>query len=713
MGYTKIIYILTSIFILTFSSFAQKKPHELPSIPGLPDPMMLRNETPVETLDQWENQKEWIKDNLQKYFLGYMPPIPRKVKSEIIEVRFNNNVRIEVIQLRFGRDFKAKMTIELYFPPGPEGKLPVLMTQWNHKGWIGVGLRRGYIGCLYAAADARDETQNYGELYPEYNFARLMQRAWGATAVITYLYTREEINKEKIAVTGHSRNGKQALYAAAFDERIDAVIPSSSGFGGVRAARHCDRRFTSHTMNRTMMDFPHWWIPELKEFYGHEDRLPVDMNSLLSLVAPRSCLLNAGIFDLYGDSWGLEKTYHSAKKVYDFLEKPNAIQIRQPPIRHNTHARDIEDFFDFLDARFELNNYPPFKELYHNYSFEKWEENNKQIDRSSVTKTDISKIENPDEADISKIKQNVTWLLGDALPGISYRFQRDLTPGTKEDNLASIIRKNETIGNANRIRISPYSSMGDQLYADFYYPDTGNKKYPVVIYLHEYAYAEGYGKTSYPGFEMNDYINDLVNAGFAVLAFDMIGFGTRQAEATRFYQRYTEWSFMGKMVEDVKAAINVVYDLPVADSTKIILSGYSLGATVAIFTSVLDERVSDIVIADPFTPFRSQDKSIEGIEHFYEYTGLIPRLGLYKKNEMEIPVDLQEMLVASDAEISVLINEKSRHINAGTLKSNLQNAAKHKNIHADFLPQISQFSGSERLRLIEMIRTFHLNHSTK
>jgi len=702
----------TLTLILNFiimASFAQKKPSELPSIPWLPDPMMLKNETPIETAEQWQEQKEWVRKQLQEYYLGTMPPIPEEVKSEVLEIRHEGDVKIETVELQFGRDYKAKMTVELYFPPDTEEKLPVLMTQWNHKGWLGIALRRGYMGCLYAGADAKDDTENYGELYPDYNFARLMQRAWGATAVVTYLYSRKEVDTDKIAITGHSRNGKQSLYAAAFDERIDAVVPSSSGFGGVRAARHSDRRYAPHTMQRTMIDFPDWWIPELQQFYGHEDRLPVDMNSLLAIVAPRPCLLTAGIFDLFGDSWGLEKSYHSAKKAYDFHGKPESIQIRQRPVRHNTHARDIENFLDFLDAQFNRKQYPPFEDLLHPYSFENWKENNKNLQNASVEKADISETEKLSPEDIALIRQNVSWLLGDVRPGISYHLERSLSPGTKEDNLAAIFRTRQTIGKANRIRISPYASIGDQLYADFYYPYTGKDEYPVVIFLHEYTYAEGYGKTSWSFAEMNDYIHDLTEAGFAVLAYDMIGFGTRQHEATRFYQRYPGWSLMGKMVEDVKAAIDVAYDLPVVDTEHVILSGYSLGATVSVFAAVADERVTGLAVLDPFTPFRSNDKTIEGIGKFYKHKGLIPRLGLYAKSETDIPVDLQEMLVASDAGKSVVINERSRHFDLETLRQQLNNASKHTDLHVEYLSRISQFGGNERQKLIEMIKDFHMN----
>ena len=89
-------------------------------------------------------------------------------------------------------------------------------------------MRRGYVGCLYAGADSKDDTEEYWEIWAgKYDFTRLMRRAFGASRAIDYLYTLPFVDKDKIGMTGHSRNGDQSYIAAAFDERITAVIPSS------------------------------------------------------------------------------------------------------------------------------------------------------------------------------------------------------------------------------------------------------------------------------------------------------------------------------------------------------------------------------------------------------------------------------------------------------------------------------------------------------
>lgn len=57
---------------------------------------------------------------------------------------------------------------------------------------------------------------------------------WGVSRIIDSLEQTPQagINVGRIAVTGCSRNGKGALMAGAFDERIALTIPQESGSGG-------------------------------------------------------------------------------------------------------------------------------------------------------------------------------------------------------------------------------------------------------------------------------------------------------------------------------------------------------------------------------------------------------------------------------------------------------------------------------------------------
>ncbi len=75
----------------------------------------------------------------------------------------------------------------------------------------------------------------------------------------------------------------------------------------------------------------------------------------------------------------------------------------------------------------------------------------------------------------------------------------------------------------------------------------------------------------------------LVHAGYAVLAYDQSGNGSRETEAGPFYDRYPHWSQMGRMVEDARAAVDALSKEPLVDASRISLFGYSIGGTVGLY----------------------------------------------------------------------------------------------------------------------------------
>ena len=155
------------------------------------------------------------------------------------------------------------------------------------------------------------------------------------------------------------------------------------------------------------------------------------------------------------------------------------------------------------------------------------------------------------------------------------------------------------------------------------------------------------------GFEGADYRLDqrpsfpsLVRRGFAVLAFDQIGFGSRVLDAREFYTRYPKWSLMGKMVSDTRAAIDSLTQVDKIDPQRIYLMGYSLGAKVGLLTAALDERVRGLAAVAGFDPLRldTPDRGVEGIRHYSHLHGLMPRLGFFINAESRLPLDFDAAL---------------------------------------------------------------------
>jgi pimeloyl-ACP methyl ester carboxylesterase len=171
----------------------------------------------------------------------------------------------------------------------------------------------------------------------------------------------------------------------------------------------------------------------------------------------------------------------------------------------------------------------------------------------------------------------------------------------------------------------------------YYRADTPEgAKLPTVVWLHGFSYPLGY---------MWVYHNDLhpilalARAGYAVLAFDQSGFGSRLAETGPFYDRYPHWSHMGRMVEDVRAALDMLEKDSLVDPKHIYTFGYSMGATVGLYSAALDARIAGVVSICGFTPMRTSD-----ITRYSHERDLMPRLGFFAGHESQIPYDFHEVL---------------------------------------------------------------------
>jgi len=152
---------------------------QMPSIPFLPEPLLLNKDgidIAIITKKQWQEKREWIKKEFQYWTSGTVPPAPKTFETNILSDKMEGGTHIQMIELRFGPENKARMTLELMIPEG-KGSFPVYLTQWSHRNWAQLAVRRGYIGCVYAAADDKDDTQAYQALYPSFDFSALMRRA--------------------------------------------------------------------------------------------------------------------------------------------------------------------------------------------------------------------------------------------------------------------------------------------------------------------------------------------------------------------------------------------------------------------------------------------------------------------------------------------------------------------------------------------------------
>lgn len=185
---------------------------------------------------------------------------------------------------------------------------------------------------------------------------------WGASRALDYLETDPKVDAKRVAIVGHSRGGKAALWAAAEDERFAAVFPNAAGCGGPAIAR---RRF-GERIGMINARFPHWFCDNFKRYDDREDDLPFDQHALVALVAPRAVYMAGGSQDLWLDPRGCYLALAAASPVYGLFDQPPVSESTMPDTGeqlivgnrgyhmraggHDLTAFDWAKFTDFTDT---------------------------------------------------------------------------------------------------------------------------------------------------------------------------------------------------------------------------------------------------------------------------------------------------------------------------------------------------------------------------
>ncbi len=600
-----------------------------------------------------------------------------------------------MVDLHYGPQSQITTRVTLNIPPG-KGPFPVMIAGTPDM------TNRGYISCTFPGSV--DAPPDVGKYYPDATWGSMAKMAWVTQMVVDFLDTVPEVDKAHIAITGYSRNGKMALITTVLDERIAACVAGSTGVGGVYTWRDSSERNGSESIESTTRSYAIWFTQSLRFFTGREDRLPVDGNLLIAACAPRACLVLWGDNDEVSQSWGMEHSVKSGATAYAFLGKPDAVGTMHIPGYHG--ANDLNRTFDFLNFQFGRSTDKWHNDIVLPWNYDQWHAQVKSpvSDPGPAATSALDGVTTLADWDKKKpdILSAVNTMLGSNTPGTlanpfplpklndpsqpaagargGAAFGRGgagglagrggaaapggaapdaAAPGApsptrtlSEDIRAKAVGPSygwpqQQAATVTSRKFSFTGSDGKTIVADLYTPKSApaGTKLPVVIWEHGYFYSLGYS------WVYNSYVHPilaLANSGYAVLAFDHSGFGSRISEAAPFYNKYPQWSQLGHMIADTEAAIDALGKDDTVDAQHLYLYGFSMGGNVALYTAALDPRVKGVVAISAFTPMRTDtaDKGTGGIARLFRDKDLLPNLGIYEGHEASIPYDYDDLIAA-------------------------------------------------------------------
>jgi len=308
-------------------------------------------EHPVTSRQDWSKRRAHIVADMESV-MGHMPEPRRKVPLDVRVAESVDCGKFTRRKIAFRAESQDWVPAFVLVPHGLKGKAPAMLCLHQTTA-IGKAEPAGLGGSenLHYAQELAE--RGYVALVPDYpNFgdypldvyamgyaSATMKGIWNHMRAVDLLQSLPEVDANKIGVIGHSLGGHNALFVAAFDSRIKAVI-TSCGFNSFFAYADGNLAGWSHR----------GYMPRIATLYGNDPKqMPFDFTEVLACVAPRPLFISAPMQDSNFPVTGVMDCVAAAKPVYALLGAKDRFVVQYPACGHDFPVEVREKAYQWLD----------------------------------------------------------------------------------------------------------------------------------------------------------------------------------------------------------------------------------------------------------------------------------------------------------------------------------------------------------------------------
>jgi acetyl esterase/lipase len=289
-----------------------------------------------------------------------MGPLPDRSHLPLLDVQTRETVAREGYRrdtISFANLYDERVTAYLYIPvpvAKNEKRSAILALQPTGMagkeivdGGIPGKMSRGYAAELASRGYVviAPDYPSFGE-QKDYDFKHSKYASGTMKAIsdnmrcIDLLQSRDDVDPKRIAAIGHSLGGHNALFTAAFDERIAAVVTSCGWtpfhhyYGGKKLVNWAQDRY----------------MPRVRDVYeSNPDKMPFDFAEVIGAIAPRAVFTNSPLHDENFDVEGVRLAVKQIQPLYYLLGADDRFVVRYPDCAHDFPDALRQETYQFIE----------------------------------------------------------------------------------------------------------------------------------------------------------------------------------------------------------------------------------------------------------------------------------------------------------------------------------------------------------------------------